>query len=83
MQLEKVIMQKSRLSSFLYSLAIILALWVHVANADGQEVNDVIREHIERQQMSGRLVLAGADIAGRDVLYGARPLDLARYQGHR
>jgi murein L,D-transpeptidase YcbB/YkuD len=69
MQLEKVIMQKSRLSSFLYPLAIILALWVHVANADGQEVNDVIREHIERQQMSGRLVLAGADIAGRDVLW--------------
>jgi murein L,D-transpeptidase YcbB/YkuD len=62
-------MQKSRLLPFLCLLAASLTLWANTLNAAGQEVNDTIREHIERHQMSGRLVLAGADIAGRDVLW--------------
>ena len=62
-------MRKPRLLPFLSPLAISLVLWVNAVNAAGQEVNDTIREHIERHQMSGRLVLAGADIAGRDVFW--------------
>ena len=62
-------MRNFRLLPFIYLLATSLALWVNVVNAAGREVNDTIREHIERHQMSGRLVIAGADIAGRYVLW--------------
>ena len=62
-------MRKRRLLTFSYLLATSLVLWVNSVNAAAQEVNEVIREHIERHQMSGRLVLAGADIAGRDVYW--------------
>ena len=68
-QQEKIMMRNFRLLPFIYLLATSLALWVNVVNAAGKEVNDTIREHIERHQMSGRLVIAGADIAGRDVLW--------------
>jgi murein L,D-transpeptidase YcbB/YkuD len=62
-------MPKSRLLPFLFLLAISLSLLVKAGSAASQEVSDTIREHIERHQMSGRLVLAGADIAGRDTLW--------------
>ena len=62
-------MRKSRLLPILCLLAASLSLWASAGSAADQEVNDTIREHIERFQMSGRLVLAGADIAGRDVLW--------------
>ncbi len=62
-------MRNSRLLPFLCLLASSLLLWVNTVNAAGQEVSDTIRDHIERHQMSGSLVLAGADIAGRDVLW--------------
>ena len=58
-------MRKSQLLPLLCLLAASLALWVNALNAAGQEVNDTIREHIERHRMSGRLVPAGADIAAR------------------
>jgi len=62
-------MRKSRLLPFLCLLATSLSLLVSAGSAAAQEVNDTIRDHVERFQMSGRLVLAGADIAGRDVLW--------------
>jgi murein L,D-transpeptidase YcbB/YkuD len=62
-------MRKSRLMPFLCLFATSLALWVNTVSAAGQEASDTIRDHIERHQMSGKLVLAGTDIAGRDVLW--------------
>jgi len=62
-------MQKSRLLPILCLLAISLALWVNAGSAAAQEADDTIREHIERHQMSGSLVLAGAEIAARDGLW--------------
>jgi murein L,D-transpeptidase YcbB/YkuD len=48
---------------------IALASSIGTVSAADQDVNDAIREHIERHQMSGRLVLAEADVAARDVLW--------------
>jgi murein L,D-transpeptidase YcbB/YkuD len=62
-------MRKSRLLPVFFLLATSLSLWVNTANAADPEVSDTIRDHIERHQMSGSLVLAGTDIAGRDVLW--------------
>ena len=62
-------MRKSRLLSFLCLLATSLVLWVNAVNAAAQDVNDTIREHVERHQMSGRMTLAGVDIAGLDIFW--------------
>ena len=62
-------MQKSGLLPLWCTLTVVLIHWFNPTDAAGQEVNDTIREHVERHRMSGRLVLAGADIAGRDVLW--------------
>ena len=62
-------MKKYRLLPFLYPLAVFLALCFNAANAAGQDASDVIREHVERHQLSRQLVLAGADIAGLDVFW--------------
>ena len=62
-------MRKFRLLPFLCLPAISLALWANAGSAAGQEVDDIIREHVERHRMSGTLILAGADIAARDGLW--------------
>ena len=54
--------------SICLSVAWLLA-FTGAAYAQDKLVNDEIRERIERFRMSGRLVLAGEDIAGRDVLW--------------
>jgi murein L,D-transpeptidase YcbB/YkuD len=40
------------------------------AYAQGSAINDEIRQRIEHFRMSGRLVVAGEDIAARDILWG-------------
>ncbi len=62
-------MRNSRLLPFLCLVATALALTVNATNAVGQEVNDTVREHIERHQRSGMLVVSGEEIAARDVFW--------------
>jgi len=62
-------MQKPRtLLAGIFSIVWIFA-FATVAYAQNGSVNDEIRERIERHQMSGRMVVAGKDVAGRDVLW--------------
>jgi murein L,D-transpeptidase YcbB/YkuD len=46
-----------------------LLLFSAAALAQKMTVDDEIRERIERHQLSGRLLLAGQDVAARDVLW--------------
>jgi murein L,D-transpeptidase YcbB/YkuD len=62
-------MRKSRFLLYLNLFATSLCLLLGATNAAGQQVDDTIRQHIERHQMSGRLVVSGMDIAARDVLW--------------
>ena len=62
-------MRNSRILPIMCLLTAFLSLWSNAGSAAAQEVNDTIRDHVERHQMSGRLVLTGTDIAGRDVLW--------------
>jgi murein L,D-transpeptidase YcbB/YkuD len=62
-------MRSSRILPIMCLLTVSLSLWVNAESVAAQEANDTIRDHVERHQMTGRLVLAGADIAGLDVLW--------------
>jgi len=62
-------MRKSRSQPFLYLLATSVVFWVNAVSAAGQEVNDTIREHLERHQMFGTLVIAESDIAAQHVFW--------------
>ena len=62
-------MRKIRIDLCMYPLAILLVFVTSSVNAVIQEVSDEIRDHVERHQVSGRLVLAEADVAGRDLLW--------------
>ncbi len=53
----------------LFSIALSAACLAGLAPAAGQEVNEEIRERIERHRLSGRLVIAGTDIAARELLW--------------
>ena len=63
---EYVKMRSSRILPIMCLLTVSLSLWVNAGSAAAQEVNDTIRDHVERHQMTGTLVLAETHIAGRD-----------------
>ena len=61
------------MKNFSFRLTVLLsAAWMLALTASSfaqASVNDDIRERIERHQMTGRLVVAGEDIAARDILW--------------
>ena len=62
-------MKYHRIRATLFGVALAVVCLAMSPVAQSQEVNEEIRERIERHRLSGRLVIAGADIAARDVLW--------------
>lgn len=62
-------MQKFKALLLVAVSSLLMFTFAGSAWAQGTAVHDEIRQHIERHQMSGRLVVDGVDIAARDVFW--------------